>query len=912
VLMPAKKNKTTFIIGFVAMLAVVGVAITLVVVLSGNEAGVAEPIVSTTEGTTTVIPPSPTPPVVTDAPPSQTTTSSPDEEPATDPPSSTPEEPLELEEIISPATIVKDIVTGNVTEISPLNLADDEPLLQNFVWGPSGNAFAFVYLNNIYYQTSLSSNPVQVTTTGQPNVIYHGIPDWEIFGTNNALWFSRDGAKLAYATFDDTNVRVMRVPHYGVPGSVNAQYTQHHEIRYPKPGTTNPTVSVTLRDLDTGVSTAYTAPTDIDQPILKTVSFVTNESIALMWSNRVQTMFRVVLCTHGQATCSQAVNGVLYKQIIQVTDSNAQMWLNQGRTNFPHTVAEILLWTSEDIIFNHKILRRPKRRVQERAVNGVLYKQIIQVTDSNAQMWLNQGRTNFPHTVAEILLWTSEDIINVECFTCDIRRPDGGECLYNEASISQDASTIALTCAGPDVPQVFIYASNGSLVRVWDDSANTVQLVNSRVLPTSVRLSVPLGVGLSDADVQLYGGPDTAQVTKQWSVSWESSLVSRWGIAVAQIDGRGSGLRGVDNMFAINRALGTVEIEDQITVTKYLQDTYSWLDANRTCIWGWSYGGYAASLALARGGDVFRCAAAVAPVVDWRFYDTIYTERYMDVPANNALGYAQSSLLTDDVHAMLISRLLQRRDVYFTQMVRVTSRSTAQLTTTCTIACHAHLAPAAAQRRLLHADGKSYFQIHGTADDNVHYQHAMLISRLLQRRDVYFTQMVRVTSRSTAQLTTTCTIACHAHLAPAAAQRRLLHADGKSYFQIHGTADDNVHYQHAMLISRLLQRRDVYFTQMVRVTSRSTAQLTTTCTIACHAHLAPAAAQRRLLHADGKSYFQIHGTADNNVHYQHAMLISRLLQRRDVYFTQMIHGTADDNVHYQHAMLISRLLQRKD
>ncbi|KOB70301.1 putative dipeptidyl-peptidase, partial [Operophtera brumata] len=209
----------------------------------------------------------------------------------------------------------------------------------------------------------------------------------------------------------------------------------------------------------------------------------------------------------------------------------------------------------------------------------------------------------------------------------------------------------------------------------------------------------------------------------------------------------------------------------------YLQDTYSWLDANRTCIWGWSYGGYAASLALARGGDVFRCAAAVAPVVDWRFYDTIYTERYMDVPANNALGYAQSSLLTDDV---------------------------------------------------------SYFLIHGTADDNVHYQHAMLISRLLQRRDVYFTQM------------------------------------------IHGTADDNVHYQHAMLISRLLQRRDVYFTQM--------------------------------------SYFLIHGAADDNVHYQHAMLISRLLQRRDVYFTQMflIHGAADDNVHYQHAMLISRLLQRRD
>ncbi|KAI8439997.1 hypothetical protein MSG28_001437 [Choristoneura fumiferana] len=275
------------------------------------------------------------------------------------------------------------------------------------------------------------------------------------------------------------------------------------------------------------------------------------------------------------------------------------------------------------------------------------------------------------------------------------RREDGGQCLYNDAIINDEASRITVNCAGPDVPQVFIYDTNGTLEHTWDDNSGTVGLLTDRQLPVTLRLNVSVAEGYPDADVQLllphdyeqrtnlpmlvyvYGGPDTALVTKQWSIDWGSSLVSRWNIAVAHIDGRGSGLRGVTNMFALNRRLGSVEIEDQIAVTRHLHENLSFLDSNRTCIWGWSYGGYAASLALARGGDVFRCAAAVAPVVDWRYH------------LHRAL-YGHTSAESDSVEAYR---------------------------------------------------NKRYFLVHGTADDNVHYQHAMLISRLLQRQDVYFTQM---------------------------------------------------------------------------------------------------------------------------------------------------------------------------
>jgi len=596
------------------------------------------------------------------------------------------------------------IATEEEVPIVPPGIARDQAFLQNFVWGPSGTSLAFVYRNDIYYQASLRDTPRRITDDGVLNIKYHGIPDWvyeeEVFGSSNAIWFSKDNTKMTYVTFDDTAVEVMRVPHYGIPGDPNYQYTRHSQIRYPKPGTTNPTVRVTLLDLNTNLENVYNAPTDINEPILKTVKFITNSAIALVWTNRVQTSLRVQRCTAGSNTCTTVFN---YAETDGWID-NIPFFFNDAGNSFITILPQ--------------------------AVEGVLFKQIVQVTEGVAA---TINRVNSPHTVLEILAWGSDDVIwykatsvsdsreqhifsansqgHISCFTCNIRRTDGGECLYNEGTVSTSGDRITINCAGPDVPQIFIYKTNGELLRVWDDGADLSALMANHTLPVTIRAQIPTSLGQTSSDIHIqapadyalrtnvpllvyvYGGPDTALVTRQWSLDWGSSLVTRWGIAVAHIDGRGSGLRGVANMFALNRRLGTVEVEDQIFGAKYIQDNFPWIDANRTCIWGWSYGGYAASKALAEGGDVFRCAAAVAPVVDWRFYDTIYTERYMGLPRvdDNAEGYATSSLLTDQVAASL-------RD-------------------------------------------KSYFLIHGTADDNVHYQHAMLLSRLLQRRDVYFTQM---------------------------------------------------------------------------------------------------------------------------------------------------------------------------
>ncbi|KRT81809.1 hydrolase, partial [Oryctes borbonicus] len=191
--------------------------------------------------------------------------------------------------------------------------------------------------------------------------------------------------------------------------------------------------------------------------------------------------------------------------------------------------------------------------------------------------------------------------------------------------------------------------------------------------------------------VNVYGGPDSYQVLEKFSVDWGSYLAVNKSIIYATIDGRGSGLKGDKILFSGYRNLGTVEIEDQISVTKQIQQTVAYVDDTRTAIWGWSYGGYASGLALATDKEnVFKCGMSVAPVTDWTLYDSIYTERFMGLPTadDNSYGYESAKLL---------NKYSGIRD-------------------------------------------KEYFLIHGTFDDNVHYQQSMLWSKVLEHQDIMFRQ----------------------------------------------------------------------------------------------------------------------------------------------------------------------------
>ncbi|KAK0086081.1 hypothetical protein PV326_005689, partial [Microctonus aethiopoides] len=208
-------------------------------------------------------------------------------------------------------------------------------------------------------------------------------------------------------------------------------------------------------------------------------------------------------------------------------------------------------------------------------------------------------------------------------------------------------------------------------------------------------------------DVDPYGGPDTYQVTEQFNIHWGTYLVTNKNIIYAAIDGRGSGLKGSNMLFAGYRNLGTVEIYDQINVTStyslfyieecnpelqnHLHENLPYIDKTRTAIWGWSYGGYAAGMSLAMDTkSTFKCGMSVAPVTDWTLYDSIYTERFMGLPtpSDNVGGYEQGQLLN----------------------------------------------------KAANIKSNSYYLIHGTLDDNVHYQQSLLLAKILEENDILFRQ----------------------------------------------------------------------------------------------------------------------------------------------------------------------------
>ncbi|CAG2059492.1 unnamed protein product, partial [Timema podura] len=296
------------------------------------------------------------------------------------------------------------------------------------------------------------------------------------------------------------------------------------------------------------------------------------------------------------------------------------------------------------------------------------------------------------------------------CLSCNVKTSNNDDCLYSSAEFGESSSQYVLTCLGPGIPQVSLYNRSHHQITMWEDNTETKDLVKEILVPrievmdvevadgfkAKVQLWLPPDIDTSGSKkypllVVVYGGPDSFQVTERFQVDWSTYLTTNKSYIYAAIDGRGSGLKGNNMLFAGYRQLGSVEITDQINVTKHLQDTLGYIDSSRSAIWGWSYGGYSTGMVLAKDSqNVFKCGMSVAPVSDWIYYDSIYTERYMGLPtvSDNLGGYVESSLIN----------------------------------------------------KVAELKGKQFLLIHGTLDDNVHYQQSMMLARALELNDIPFSQ----------------------------------------------------------------------------------------------------------------------------------------------------------------------------
>ncbi|XP_046675518.1 venom dipeptidyl peptidase 4-like isoform X2 [Homalodisca vitripennis] len=586
--------------------------------------------------------------------------------------------------------------------------------IQLIAWAPVGSGLVFVAENDIYYQSEedrLVNTTHRITTSNKD--IFNGVADWvyeeEVLGDTKALWFSPDGSKLVFATMNDVNVRNVTFWKYGDPNRwtnknlVSSQYVQEVVIKYPKVGTRNPVAYLNYVDLasENFKPVIFKAPTDLvtSDNILGAVSWANNTHFSVTWMERLQTKACTQLCSADVDSACDVVYS--YHEDNGWLDIVEPVWVNSTAflTVLPHDQGGQL--------GNYRQLSLVQDGQDVPLTSGPSVVTAIRCYDKEDNTVYYSSTVNGDSAKRHVYKMDLNNPEKQECFSCLVQE----DCAYGTASFSKSCTNMLLTCRGPSVPQYHIYNKNGTLLKYLSNNSRLSELLTRVELPTKQDLTVPIGGGFTGRVRMLlppnidtsgrtkypmlfsvYAGPDFNKISDAWAVpGWDDYLVTKRRVVLVYLDVRGSGLRGDKLKFAVYHKLGGPEIEDIINVAQYLQQKFPYIDAVRTAIWGWSYGGFATAMTLAKDRlNVFRCGISVAPVTNWIYYDTVYTERYMGLPTNdsNLAGYMAS-----DVSA--------------------------------------------------HVDNfrhKLFYLIHGNADDNVHYQQSMMLSRALELADILFFQ----------------------------------------------------------------------------------------------------------------------------------------------------------------------------
>jgi dipeptidyl-peptidase-4 len=587
--------------------------------------------------------------------------------------------------------------------------------LELAMWGPTGSSIAYVFGANIYYRQDPDSADIMITTTGRPGVVYNGVADWvyeeEVLSDTRALWFSPDGERITWIEFNDTNVDVMTITHYGQPGNLQFQYPIQTPLRYPKPGRANPTVNVyTVRvrgAADNPAKTLLEPPNYFSnrERYIYAITWPTSGEVSLTWENRHQNYSVVSVCQAAAGACADSL--VMTSPGGWLELEEAPVYTKDGR--------RFAMALSANGYKQVNVINRDTNQRVPITSGNMVVTNVYFWDERNHEIYFKATKEDSPgeRHLYKVTDFQADQPGLVTCLSCDELNTRGGACGYNSFEFSHDKSFYAMSCNGPHVPQVYLYATNPN--RRLNTLVQNAKLSNDlaqKALPKVSNLNIPVDGGRYQAKVRLYlppdfnerkkyplvinvyGGPNSQQVNDRFKLDWGTYLTTSEGVIYGLIDGRGSGFKGDDMLHEIYYNIGIVEVEDQITVTKQLITLYPFIDKTKVAIWGWSYGGFVTASVLAKDADrdnIFQCGISVAPVTNWIYYDSIYTERYLGLPTpdDNLAGYQASD---------------------------VTSKA----------------------RKLAN---KKYLMVHGTADDNVHYQQSMMLARSLEEADVLFRQL---------------------------------------------------------------------------------------------------------------------------------------------------------------------------
>ena len=512
-----------------------------------------------------------------------------------------------------------------------------ENKIQEPTFSPDGNKVAYAQGNNIYIKNLINNGTIQITSDGEKNKIINGITDWvyeEEFGFVRAFDWNLNSDKLAYLRFNETDVPEFSMDMYG-----KELYPTQQVFKYPKAGEKNALVSLHIYNSNSKKSTQVNLKEKAQYYIPR-----------IEWTNNSNALAVTTLNRHQNNLNLLFVDGTTLESFVVLNEKDAAYV--DITNNLTFLKDNSFIWTSEKDGFNH---------IYHYDSSGKLKNQI---TSGN---WEVTNYYGYNAKTKRIFYQSTEDgSINRSVYSIKLNGKSkqrlSSNSGTNSAAFSNSFNYYINTFSSANTPNIYTLneSRSGKQLKEIKNNKSLSEKLNGYNISTKEFFTVKTANGdfnawmVKPADfdpnkkyplfMYQYSGPGSQSVSNRWGGSndyWYQMLAQK-GYIIACVDGRGTGLKGRDFKKVTYKELGKYEIEDQIDAAKEL-GKLDYIDQDRIGIWGWSYGGYMSSLAITKGADVFKMAIAVAPVTSWRFYDTVYTERYMQTPQENASGYDDNS-----------------------------------------------------------------------------------------------------------------------------------------------------------------------------------------------------------------------------------------------------------------------------
>ncbi len=562
---------------------------------------------------------------------------------------------------------------------------------------PDGEHVAFVADNDLYFKDIVTKKVVRITADGEKNKIINGLPDWvyeEEFSPVSgdgmvATKWSPDGSKIAFIRFDERNV-----PEFPLTWYQGGMYPRESSFKYPKVGEPNSVVSVHLYDVDAGNMIGRVMSLENDDYVPR-INWTTDNQLIVTRLNRRQDTLELLIAMPNRLIYDDEdkTNWIPVRPLLRETDP-AYVDIHDNLVFLKN--AKQFLWTSEQSGYNHLYLYGMDGKLQRPLTTGDFEVTAFYGIDEPAGRFYYQTATPTP---LDRQVWEG----NLDGSAPRLLTAMSGT---SDASFSPSFDYFSLTWSDANTPAVVTLRNRKSdVLRTFTNNERirkereeygfaSKEFFAFRPSPGGQELNgwmiKPFNFDSTKKYPVLfdnYGGPGSQTVQNQYDGyigTWHQMLAQK-GYIIVSVDNRGTGGRGRDFKKCTQLQLGKYETEDQIAAARYL-GSLPYVDAGRIGIWGWSFGGYLSTSCILKGNDVFKMAMAVAPVVNWKWYDSAYTERFMHTMNDNAKGYEDNS------------------PINFADRLR----------------------------------GDNYLICHGIADDNVHWQQTVEMINALIRANKQF------------------------------------------------------------------------------------------------------------------------------------------------------------------------------